>query len=84
LRDDIYKRLFEIGKPFAMLMNFSGIFDSKKRYGLFSKNGVQLLIPQGRTAFFTDYDNPVAIGTPAFQTVYVCWHLLAQDIIFAD
>ena len=50
----------------------------------FSKYGVQLLIPQGRTAFFNDYDNPVTIGTPAFQTVYVCWRLLAQDIVFAD
>jgi hypothetical protein len=84
LRDDIYKRLFEIGKPFAMLMNFSGIFDSKKRYSLFSKHGVQLLIPQGRTAFFNDYDNPIAMGTPAFQTVYVCWRLLPKDIVFAD
>lgn len=84
LRDDIYKRLFSIGKPFAMLMNFSGIFDSKKRYDLFSKNGVQLLIPQGRTKFFNDYSNPVSHATPAFQTVYVCWRLLDRDIVFAD
>ena len=30
LKGKVIKRLYEIGKPFAMLINFQGIFDSKE------------------------------------------------------
>ena len=32
LKGDVFKRLYEIGKPFAMLINFQGIFDHKDRF----------------------------------------------------
>lgn len=33
-RDAVLQRLFELQKPFMMLMNSSGIFDSRKRFRL--------------------------------------------------
>lgn len=38
LRNKIYKKLFELNKPFAMLMNTNGLFDSKERWELFRNN----------------------------------------------
>ena len=83
-RNAVYKRLFEIGKPFAMLMNFNGLFDCKLRYELFKKHGVQLLIPCGRTNFYSDYAHELPATQPPFQAVYVCWQLLDKDIVFTD
>ena len=79
-KDAIYERLFQIGKPWAMLVSMNGVFDSAKRYGLFSKFGVQFFIMQGRIKFFNaEFKDKVA---PPFQTIYVCWNLLPETIMF--
>lgn len=78
--DEHYERLFQIGKPWAMLVSMNGVFDSAKRYGLFSKFGVQFFIMQGRIKFFNaEFKDKVA---PPFQTIYVCWNLLPETIMF--
>ena len=51
-RQKILERLFESGVPFAMIMNFNGLFDSKARWELFKKNEFELLVPLGRMHFF--------------------------------
>ena len=38
LKGEVLKRLYEIGKPFAMLINFQGIFDSRERFRMFKEN----------------------------------------------
>ncbi|MFR3947111.1 MAG: hypothetical protein ACLTZM_08440 [Ruminococcus sp.] len=43
LKGKILKRLYEIGKPFAMLINFQGIFDHKERFQMFKENRVEML-----------------------------------------
>ena len=35
--------MYAIGKPFAMLINFQGIFDSRERFRLFKENRVEML-----------------------------------------
>ena len=40
LKGMVFKKLYEIGKPFAMLINFQGIFDHKERFELFRTNRV--------------------------------------------
>ena len=79
-KDAVYERLFQIGKPWGMLVGMNGIFDSKRRYGMFSKNGIQILVPNGRTKFIQK-DNKQLIQPP-FQAVYVCWNLLPKQICF--
>ena len=81
LKDAVYKRLFYLKKPFAMFVPMNGIFDSKLRFDLFSKNGIELLVPKGRTKFMA----PDGVGNaPPFQTVYVCWNLLPKAFCFEE
>lgn len=81
-RDAIFERLFEMGVPFALVMNFNGLFDSKKRARLFRDNGVELLIPKGRMKFM--HQEKGQLNSPSFQSVYVCNKLLDKQIVFSD
>ena len=78
----MYERLFKLGKPFAMLVGMNGLFDSKKRFGMFRENGCQILVLNGRTKFIGRQDGKSL--QPPFQTIYVCWNLLPQTIMFEE
>ena len=79
-KEDVFQRLFVLGKPFGMLVNFNGIFDSAKRFGMFRKYGVQLLVPKQRTRFISTENS--SKNSPPFKCLYVCWKLLPKDIVF--
>ena len=79
-KDAILKRLYELGKPFAMLVNPNGIFDARQRYNFFRRYGVQLFIPKRRTKFIK-HGTDLMISPP-FLTVYVCWKFLPETIMF--
>lgn len=81
-RDAIFEKLFSMNIPFALVMNFNGLFDSKKRARLFRDNGVELLIPFGRMKFFSK-DKGI-MNSPNFQSIYVCNKLLDKQITFTD
>ena len=76
LRDKVLEHLYEINKPFAMLMNMNGLFDNKKRFDLFSRNGIQILTPRNRIKFLR-FDGECA--SPPFKTVFVCYKLLPHS-----
>ena len=62
-------------------MNFNGLFDSKCRFELFKRNGIEILVPCGRMHFF----NADCVGNaPNFQSVYICNNLLIRQIEFVD
>jgi len=78
-RQEILERLFESGVPFAMILNFNGLFDSKKRWELFKNNEFELIVPLGRMRFFNDK----GIGnSPNFQSIYVCKGMTDKQIDF--
>lgn len=78
-RQKILERLFGAGVPFAMVMNFNGLFDNRKRWELFKANEFELLVPCGRVKYF----NETCKGnSPQFQSVYVCHGILSQQIVF--
>lgn len=81
-RDAIFQRLFEMNIPFALVMNFNGLFDSKKRARLFHQNGVEILIPYGRMKFINE--DRGQLNSPNFQSVYVCNKLLNKQIVFDE
>ena len=81
-RDAIFQRLYEMNVPFALVMNFNGLFDSKMRARLFRDNGVELLIPFGRMKF--EHQERGVSNKPNFQSVYVCHNLLCRQIVFDD
>ena len=80
-RQAILERLFESGVPFAMILNFNGLFDSKARWELFKENEFELVVPKGRMRFF----NETCEGnSPNFQSVYVCSGMSDKQIDFIE
>lgn len=80
LKGDIFKRLYEIGKPFAMLINFQGIFDHKKRFEMFRNNKVEMLWLSPRIDYIKG-ENQKCNGVP-FQSGYLCSNVLPTDLCF--
>ena len=78
-KDDIVKHLYEIGKPFAMLLNAQGICDSKSRFKLFRKFGTEILWLYPRVKY-TTIDRP--IFSPPFQSAYLCYKILPDKMQF--
>ena len=80
-RQAILEKLFAANVPFAMILNFNGLFDSKARWELFKNNQFELLIPLGRMHFF----NEDCVGnSPNFQSIYVCKGMLPKQICFIE
>lgn len=81
-RDDIFQRLYKWDIPFALIMNFNGLFDSKKRMEIFRKYKVEMLVPRGRMKFY--HRDKGLLNSPNFQSIYVCNHLLDEQIVFDE
>jgi len=77
-KDEFLRRAYDIGKPFAMLLPADALI-GLERYPLFAKHGLQLLIPNKRINFIR-----VGGSSANFNTFWLCWKLLPQDIIFAE
>ena len=80
-REAILERLFNSRVPFALVLNFNGLFDSKKRWELFKNNKFELLIPLGRMHF---YNEECQGNSPNFQSVYVCSGMADRQIEFVE
>ena len=80
-RQKILEKLFEANVPFAMIMNFNGLFDSKSRWRLFKNNDFELLIPLGRIHFFNEECKG---NSPNFQSIYVCKGMCQRQIEFCE
>lgn len=80
LKGEIIKRLYEIGKPFAMLINFQGIFDSKERFRIFKGNRVEMLWLSPRVNYLTEDKKP-AKRAP-FQSGYLCSGICEDQLEF--
>lgn len=78
-RQAILEVLFKADVPFAMIMNFNGLFDSKSRWELFKKNRFELLVPLGRMHFFNE---DCKGNSPNFQSIYVCKDMCDRQIEF--
>lgn len=83
LRNNILQRLFKIGKPFAMLMNTNGLFDSDLRWNLFKNNNFTLIYLKGRVNYMEKYGEKQK-SSPPFQSAYVCSKISDKQIIFEE
>ena len=79
-RQAVFEKLYELGKPFAMIINFNGLFDAKSRWKLFNEHPFELLIPEGRIKFS---DGNGLKNSPNFQSIYVCRDVLEHQIVFS-
>jgi hypothetical protein len=81
IRNDILKRAFSFRKPFALLMNTNGLFDSQIRWDLFSKNDFSLFYLKGRVNYMKEYGK-VEKSSPPFQSAYITSKLFNSKIVF--
>lgn len=78
-KDEVLKRLYELKKPFAILLPMNSL-QGKARYEYF-KNGIQLLCFDQRIGFHRiDSMDKTIEGSP-FASAYFCKGILPKDLI---
>lgn len=81
-RQKILEKLFEVGIPFALILNSNGIFDAKSRWELFKNNQFEILVPKGRVSY-TNKTGDIK-SSPNFQSWYICSKVLDDKIVFIE
>lgn len=84
VKGKVFKRLFEIGIPFAMLVGSVGIFESKERFNMFKENPVELMYFNKRVSYYKDYGELTPSSHPPFASIYVCKGILPKQIVFEE
>lgn len=77
---EILTRLYNLGKPFVMLMPLKYL-QAKNRGGLFVKNGIQLLSFNERIGYYTNGDMTKPKEGNYQASSYFCWKILPKDLI---
>ncbi|MGL5328857.1 MAG: hypothetical protein ACRDD7_06285 [Peptostreptococcaceae bacterium] len=81
-KDEVLKRCYEFGKPFALLLPANSI-QGKARYKLF-KRGIEMLCFDGRVAFHTNDNFKEYTRGTAFASAYFCKDLLPEKLILKE
>ena len=80
LKGEVFKRLYEIGIPFAMLINFQGIFDHKERFNLFKTHRTEMMWLSPRVNYIkSDQSSPS--GVP-FQSGYLMSGISDEQLVY--
>ena len=79
IKDAVLKRLYELNKPFAMLLPVNTI-QGVTRYKYF-KNGIQLLVFDQRIGFHNLNNMITTVEGSPFASAYFCRDLLPKDLI---
>lgn len=79
LKDDILKRLYELKKPYAILLPLPSL-QGQKRFE-YIKN-CEALIFDKRVNFFQDIDRTISTKGVSFASIYVCKSFLPEKLIF--
>ena len=84
LKQEVFQTLFEMGKPFAMLVGVVGLFESQARFEMFRDNTFEIMYFNKRISYFKDYADQKPALNPPFSSVYVCHNMLPQQICFEE
>lgn len=84
VKGKVFERLFEIGKPFAMLVGVVGLFESQHRFNLFKNNDFEIMYFNKRISYFKDYADEKPSLNPPFSSVYLCKDILPKQIVFEE
>lgn len=82
IKGDILERLFDIAKPFAMLVGVAGLFESENRFTMFKENHFEILFLNRRVAYFKSFSEQKPSLNPPFSSVYITSGLLPRQICF--
>lgn len=84
LKTEVLNKLFEMEKPFAMLVGVVGLFESQKRFEMFKNNKFEIMYMNRRVAYFKSYEEQKPSLNPPFSSVYLCSQILPKQIIFEE
>lgn len=84
IKTEVLERLFELDKPFAMLVGVVGLFESQKRFRMFRENDFEILYMNRRISYFKDYAEQKPTLNPPFSSVYLCHKMLPNQIVFEE
>lgn len=82
IKGKVFEKLFEIGKPFAMLVGVVGLFESSNRFNMFANNDFEVMYFDKRISYFKSYDDQKPSLNPPFSSVYICKNMLPKQIVF--
>lgn len=84
IKTKVFKRLYELDKPFAMILGFTSIFEGDDRHSLFKEKGCELMFFNKRISFLKSlsYPNLQYKPSPPFSSVYICKDVLPESIVF--
>lgn len=84
LKYEVFNRLFSMGRPFAMLVGVVGLFESQKRFEMFSKNQFEIMYLNRRVSYFKSYNDQKPSLNPPFSSVWLCSKMLPEKIMFRE
>ena len=79
IKDDILKRLDEIGKPYAMLMPLP-VLQGQKRFQYLTN--AQALIFDKRINYFKNKETKEILKGVSFASIYLCKNFLPENLMF--
>lgn len=81
-KDEVLKRLYDLGKPFMLLLPMNSL-QGQKRFKYFQK-GIQLLCFDKRICFHTNNDYQNFKKGNHFASAYFCKDILPGDLIIEE
>ncbi len=81
MADEILERLYDIGKPFIMLLPLKYL-QAKGRGKLFFKNGIQLLTFDKRIGYYINGNMKETKEGNSQASSYFCWKIMPKDLIY--
>jgi hypothetical protein len=84
LKWEVFNKLFELWKPFAMLVWVVWLFESQKRFEMFRDNNFEIMYMNRRVAYFKSYEEQNPSLNPPFSSVYLCSWILPKQIVFEE
>ena len=82
IKDDIIKHLYELDKPYAMLLPIPTL-QGQKRFE-YMKDGLQILSFNKRINFYTDSSREEIQKGVSFGCAYFCKNFLPKDLILEE
>ena len=82
LKYEVFSKLFELGKPFAMLVGVVGLFESQKRFSMFADNDFEIMYFDKRVSYFKDYADVKPKLNPPFSSVFLTKDMLPKQVVF--
>lgn len=82
LKYEVFKKLYELNRPFAMLVGVVGLFESQKRFNLFKDNKFQVMYLDKRVSYFKNYAEQKPSLNPPFSSVYIMKNVVDYPLVF--